>query len=163
MRLDDGAVHARRKSEVIGIDDQLPHFASLAGTSRGAGVQFSRRLMRILRQRFSASALGARQESDGSCGRLFGSAFPEVLKATTELGTGESDDGVGAMNGPVHPGAFEPRADSHLAPSLDNTGGSAQALRMELRIAHAVSVSLEIMEAAAGLLRTRYLAPEGGE
>jgi hypothetical protein len=60
---------------------------------------------------------------------LFRSAFPEVLKATTELGAAESDDGVGAMNGPVHPGAFEPRADSHLAPSLDNTGGSAQALR----------------------------------
>jgi hypothetical protein len=39
----------------------------------------------------------------------------------------------------------------------------AQALRMELRIAHAVSVGLKIMEAAAGLLRTRYLAPDGGE
>src|SRR5258708_18059647 len=106
---------------------------------------------------------GARQESDGSWGGLFRSTFPEVLKATTELGTEESNDGVGAVNGPVHPGAFEPRADSHLAPSLDNAGGSAQALRMELWIAHAVSVGLKIMEAAAGLLRTRYLAPDSGE
>ena len=30
---------------------------------------------------------GARQESDESCGPSFRSAFPEVLKATTELGT----------------------------------------------------------------------------
>src|SRR5256885_14918528 len=88
---------------------------------------------------------------------------PRSPESDTELGTAESDDGVGAVNGPVHPGAFEPRANSHLAPSLDNTGGSAQALRMELRIAHAVSVGLEIVEAAAGLLRTRYLAPDGGE
>jgi hypothetical protein len=36
-------------------------------------------------------------------------------------------------------------------------------LGVELRIAHAFSVGLEIMEAAAGLLRTRYLAPDRGE
>ena len=97
------------------------------------------------------NGMGARQESD----RSSGPAFPEILKATTKFGATKGDDGVGTVNGPVHPGAFEPRADSHLASGLDNTGGSTQALSVELRIAHAVSVGLEIMEAAAGLLRTR--------
>ena len=35
---------------------------------------------------------GARQESDESCGLVFRSAFPEILKATTELRTAESDE-----------------------------------------------------------------------
>jgi hypothetical protein len=34
---------------------------------------------------------------------------------------------------------------------------------MELRIAHAVSVGLEIMETAASILGARNLAPNGGE
>ena len=34
----------------------------------------------------SRRARGARQESDESCSLLFGSTFPEVLKATAELG-----------------------------------------------------------------------------
>ena len=49
------------------------------------------------------TASGARQESDESCGPLFRSAFPEVLKATTEFRAAKGDDGVGAVNGPVHP------------------------------------------------------------
>ena len=75
----------------------------------------------------------APQESDESCGPLFRSAFPEVLKATTQLGTAESDDGVGALNGPVHTGAFEPRADGYLAPGLHHARGSTQALSVELQ------------------------------
>src|SRR5712671_5300394 len=106
---------------------------------------------------------GARQESDESCGPLFRSAFPEVLKATTQLGTAESDDGVGALNGPVHSGAFEPRADGYLAPGLHHAGGSTPALRMELRIAHAVSVGLEIVEATTSVLGAAHLATDGGE
>ncbi len=94
---------------------------------------------------------GVRLESDGSCSPLFRSAFPEVLKATTELRAAESDDGVGAWHGPVHSGAFEPRADSHFASGFDHSGGSTQALRMELRIAHAVSVGLKIVETATGV------------
>lgn len=70
------------------------------------------------------AVLGAPQESDESCGPTFRSAFPEVLKATTKLGTTESDDGVGARDGPVHPGAFETRADGHLAPGLHHSSGS---------------------------------------
>jgi hypothetical protein len=45
------------------------------------------------------SKKGARQESDESCGPQLGSAFPEILKATTKLGTAESDDGVGTADG----------------------------------------------------------------
>src|SRR5216684_1476691 len=101
---------------------------------------------------------GARQESDESCGPLFRSAFPEVLKATTQLGTAESDDGVGALNGPVHSGSFEPCADGYLAPGLHHAGGSTPALRMELRIAHAVSVGLEIVEATTSVLGAAHLA-----
>ncbi len=106
---------------------------------------------------------GAPQESDESCGPLFRSAFPEVLKATTQLGTAESDDSVGALNSPVHSGSFEPRADGYFAPGLYNARGSTQALRMEVRIAHAVSVGLEIVETATRVLGAAHLATDGGE
>src|SRR6266404_3049866 len=98
-------------------------------------------------------SLGARLESDESCGP----AFPEVLKTTTEFRAAKSNDRVGAVNGPVHPGAFEPRTDGHLAPGLHHAGGSTQALRMELRIAHAVSVGLEIVETATRVLGVAHL------
>ena len=75
--------------------------------------------------------MGARQESDESCGLLFRSAFPEVLKATTKLGTAESDDGVGAANGPMHASAFEPGANGHLASSFHNAGRSAVSVWFE--------------------------------
>jgi len=60
---------------------------------------------------------GAPQESDdhAACVPF---CVPEILKATTQLGTAESDDGVGALNRPVHSGAFEARADGYLAPGL---------------------------------------------
>src|SRR5580704_1826485 len=74
---------------------------------------------------------GARLESDESCGP----AFPEVLKTTTKFRAAESNDGVGAVNGPVHSGTFESRADGHLAAGLHNTSGSAQTLSVELRVA----------------------------
>src|SRR5258708_32464030 len=96
---------------------------------------------------------GARQKSDESCGPQLGSAFPEVLKAPTKLRTAESDDGVGAAHGPMHSGTFEACADGHLASGFHHARGSAQALGVELRVAHAFSVGLEIVEAAAGLLR----------
>src|SRR6267378_2930369 len=105
---------------------------------------------------------GAPQESDESCGPAFRSAFPEVLKATTKLRTAESDDGVGARDGPVHPGAFETRADGHLASGLHNASGSTQTLSVELRIAHAFSVIWEKWKARAGLFKPNYLGREGG-
>ena len=61
------------------------------------------------------------------------------------------------------PITFEARTDGHLTSGLHPAGGSAQALGVELRVAHRLAVSLEIVEAKARLLRTRYLAPDGGE
>ena len=65
-------------------------------------------------------------------------------------------------DGPVHPGAFETRADGDLASGLDHPSGSAQALGVELWVAHALSVGLEIVETAARLIGARYLASNGG-
>lgn len=51
MRLDDGAVHTRRKSEVIGIDDEPPQTASLAGRQKAAGsalLEVGRRLDEVM-------------------------------------------------------------------------------------------------------------------
>jgi hypothetical protein len=63
----------------------------------------------------------------------------------------------------VHAGALETRADGNLASGLNHAGGSAQALGVEFGIAHTVSVGLEIMETAAGLIRARDLAAESLE
>src|SRR5215470_11449795 len=94
---------------------------------------------------------------------LFRSAFPEILKAATKLSTAESDDGVGTTNGPMHAGSFETCADGHLASDFHNAGGSAQALGVELGVAHTVSVALEIVQAATCFLRARDLATDGVE
>src|SRR4029077_20402725 len=79
------------------------------------------------------SCRGARQESDGSCGLLFRSPFPEILKAATKLRTAKRDDGVGAVNSPMHAGSFEPGTNGHLASGFHNARGSAQALGVEMR------------------------------
>src|SRR5882724_8950049 len=61
----------------------------------------------------------------------------------------------------MHAGAFETCADGHLASGFHNAGGSAQALGVELRVAHTVSVGLEIVKAATCFLRARDLAADG--
>src|SRR5215469_14149162 len=43
MRLDNGAIHARRKTEVVRVDDQPPQGASLAGGRNSAGTIMSSR------------------------------------------------------------------------------------------------------------------------
>ena len=63
----------------------------------------------------------------------------------------------------MHTYAFEARANGDLATSLDNTRGSAQALGVELRVAHTFSVGLEIVQATARVLGTGYVAPNGRE
>jgi hypothetical protein len=70
---------------------------------------------------------------------------------------------VGAVNGPVHSDAFEARADGHLPPGLHHASGSAQTLRMELRIAHTFAVGLEIVEATTRVPGAALLATDGGE
>src|SRR5260370_28177739 len=102
---------------------------------------------------------GAPQESGGSCGPLFGSPFPKVLKATAKLRTTKSDDGVGAAHGPMHSGTFEACANGDLASGLHHASGSAQTLGVELRVAHAFSIGLAIMDAAARPPQNRQLPP----
>jgi hypothetical protein len=63
----------------------------------------------------------------------------------------------------VHTGAFETRANGNLASSLDHAGGSTEALGVELRIAHTLSVGLKIMETATRLIGARDLAADGLE
>src|SRR5580658_2517816 len=104
--------------------------------------------------------LGARQESDESCG--FGlrisSALPEVLESSTELRAAESDDGVGTANRPVHAGALEASSNGNFASRLDHAGRSAEALGVELGVAHTLSVGTEILETAASVFGARNLA-----
>lgn len=47
----------------------------------------------------------------------------------------------------MHAGAFEASSDGQLAAGFDHAGGSAQPLLVEIRIAHAVSVGFEVLEA----------------
>ena len=67
------------------------------------------------------------------------------------------------MLGPVHSSTFEARANGHLASGLDNAGGRAQALGMELRIAHTIAVGLEIMETATSQIGARDMTTNGVE
>src|SRR2546425_6040160 len=106
---------------------------------------------------------GARQESRRSRRPPFGSAFPKVLKTSTQFAAAQSDDGVGTANGPMHPGPFEPGSDGHFASGLHNASGSTQALGVELRVAHAVSVGLEIVQATAGFFGVSHMAANRGE
>src|SRR5712691_6343384 len=106
---------------------------------------------------------GARQESRRSRRHPFGSAFPKVLKTSTQFAAAQSDDGVGTANGPMHPGPFEPGSDGHFASGLHNASGSTQALGVELRVAHAVSVGLEIVHATAGFFGVSHMAANRGE
>jgi len=62
----------------------------------------------------------------------------------------------------MHAGSFETGRNDDFASGLDNPGGSAQALGVELWVAHAVSIGLEIVETAASFLGARCLAPNGG-
>src|SRR5437660_10776896 len=67
------------------------------------------------------------------------------------------------MLSPVHAGTFEARANGHCATGLDHAGGGAQALRVELRIAHTLAVGLEIMETATSQIGARDLVADSVE
>jgi hypothetical protein len=52
---------------------------------------------------------GVRQKSDvntSGSSPLVRTALPEILKSAAEFRAAERDDGVGASDSPVHPGAF---------------------------------------------------------
>src|SRR5674476_1110363 len=79
-----------------------------------------------------------------SCGSPVGAALPEVLKASAEFGAAQGDDGVCAVDGPVHAGAFEAGPDHHLASSLEDAGGGAQTLGVKLWVAHASAIVKDV-------------------
>jgi len=60
----------------------------------------------------------------------------------------------------VHAGALEAGADGDLTASLDHTGGGAEALRLELGVAHAMAIPLEILAALARLVVGRSVGLE---
>ena len=74
---------------------------------------------------------------------------PEGFEAAAEDAAAQGEDGVGAVDGPVHAGALEARPDGMFAASLDDAGGDAQAPGPERGIAHALTVADEIVDAFA--------------
>lgn len=76
-----------------------------------------------------------------------GAALPEVLIASTEFAAAQGDDGVCAIDGPVHASPFEASSDRYFAASLDNAGGCAQALGAKLWVAHARAIAEDVHRA----------------
>ena len=95
------------------------------------------------------------------CGGV--SSFPEGFEAAAEDAAAQGEDGVGAVDGPVHAGALEARPDGMFAASLDDAGGDAQAPGPERGIAHALTVADEIVDAFAGLVAGWGVVGEGGD
>src|SRR5437773_10286820 len=98
-------------------------------------------MMDILLARGRTSDLGK------SCSHLLslGAAFPEILEASAELATAQGDDGVGALDGPVHACSLEPRPNYDFATRLHDAGRSTEALFFELGIPHAPSISPDVL------------------
>src|SRR6478672_2263476 len=76
--------------------------------------------------------------------RPFPAPFPKILKAPTELGTTQGDDGVCALHGPAHACAFESGANDHFAAGLEHAGGGTQALRTKFGVAHAGAIADDV-------------------
>src|ERR1035438_1733621 len=89
----------------------------------------------------------------GSCGSPVGAALPEVLKASAEFGATQGDDGVGAIDGPVHASAFEACPDHHFASRLKDAGGGTQSLGVKLWVAHAGAIVKDVHGAFGRLCR----------
>ena len=85
-----------------------------------------------------------------SCGGI--PSFPEAFEASAEDAASQGEDGIGAVDGPVHAGALEARPDGMFATGFDDAGGDAQAPGPEGGIAHALTVADEIVDALAGLV-----------
>src|SRR6266571_4211987 len=82
-----------------------------------------------------------------SSGSPVGAALPEVLIASAEFRAAQGDDGVCALDGPVHASPFEPGPDHHFASSLQHAGGGTQALGMKRRVAHASAIMEDVQRA----------------
>ena len=90
-------------------------------------------------------------------------ALPEVVEAVAEDGATQGEDGVGAVDGPVHAAAFEATADDVLARALDDAGGDAHAHGAKLRVLHAEAVVVDVVGAPAGVVAGWGMAAQGGE
>ena len=95
------------------------------------------------------------------CGGV--SSFPEGFEAAAEDAAAQGEDGIGAVDRPVHTGALEARPDGMFAASLDDAGGDAQAPGPERGIAHALTVADEIVDAFAGLVAGWGVVGESGD
>ena len=82
-----------------------------------------------------------------SCGIPVRAALPEILKASAEFRAAERDDGICAMDSPVHAGPFEARPDGHFASSLKDAGGGTQTQCVKFRVAHASAIAKDVQRA----------------
>src|ERR1035438_2623843 len=87
-------------------------------------------------------APGARHKNGGSGRRC--AIGPIILEPATYSATTQSDDGVGAANGPEHSGAFEPSTDDDLTTGFHDTGTNKQTLCAKGRIAHPLCVAFKV-------------------
>src|SRR6202795_449788 len=67
------------------------------------------------------------------------------LEPATDSAATQSDDGVGAANGPQHPGAFETSADDDLATGFHYTGTNKQTLCSKSRVAHPLCIAFKVL------------------
>ena len=90
-------------------------------------------------------------------------ALPEVVEAVAEYGAAQGQDGVGAVDGPVHAAALEAAAADVPAAALDDAGGDAQPHGAERGIAHPPAVARDVVGALAGLLEGCGMAAQSAE
>src|SRR5208282_3609539 len=76
---------------------------------------------------------------------MFCPTLPEVFKTAAQYGAAKGNDCISALDAPVHSCALESCADSEFAPRFDHAGRGAQALRVELRIAHTATILADVV------------------
>src|ERR1700693_503077 len=86
-----------------------------------------------------------------SYGSLAGATLPEVLKSSAESRAAQSDDGICAIDSPVHARPFEASSDRHFASSFEDAGGGTQTLGVKFRVAHASAIVKDVQRAFGGL------------
>ena len=82
-------------------------------------------------------------------------ALPELFETTAELAAAQGDDRVGASDGPVHAGALASGSDRHLAAGLNDPSRGTKPCCPELRVAHALAVAFDVVDALARLVILR--------
>src|SRR6266446_2647204 len=85
-----------------------------------------------------------------------------MFEPAVEVTTSQSDDGVGAADGPEHAGLFETRADHSLAAGFDHAGADEQVLTAELWVSHSLGISLKVFRLSANLVQNLGIGRFGG-